>query len=933
MRLPGCHIILDFEATGLDPERAEPLEVAALKVREGQVIERYTSVIRPRGAVPPRIIELTGLDPAALVTAPLPAQVAGELAAFCGTAKRISHNARYDETLLRRLLGGSPQGLALDSLELSHFVRPDLRSHALAALCKTLAISPGPRHRALADTEALLAVVEELLAQLAARPAQLRAILTPLRGSDWGWLEVLRALPSPKAAGRPNEEVVQNNLGADEGLRAADFFSSDPIQARSFAHVLPNFELRPQQGEMASAVEQALQGKQHALIEAPTGVGKGLAYLVPAALFARRTGVPVLVSTNTKALQDQLRSRDLRLLAAALGPPLRWQVVKGRANYVCLARWRDLVQSRGLHTSPEELLALAYLGAVAEGPTDGELDDLHPFMREYLPPLAAIAERVRGSDCNGQRGHEACPTGRVARRAVRAHLLIVNHSVLVSGSQLLPQVRHAIVDEAHALEERALSVLAQSLSGTEIERLGARLGPNPERGGASRRLQQAIAHAKQDDDLALRVATAAQALLAAHHELSRFAEMELFAPQRTQNNNGGAYAAEQQERQLEGLAPGHKRKLAQQLDRLAEALIECRQCVDGASRWLARRADGSARRRLLERALGDLKFELFERAEVLESFRSAPERREVRVLQQRPANRGGWLLRADPIAISTELHEQLFCAFDSVVLTSATLSLHDQGRFLVSRLGYPDPDKGRSQPLLKLSSPWDLSAAAINLLVEDLPAVGEAEARARAMAALLESIVSVLRGRTLVLFSAATRMRRTAELCRPAFSDRGLTLLEHYRDGSVDHLLRTMRSDRQTVLFGLASFWTGVDIAGPALSCVVIERIPFSSQHRPIIAARMADESEGYRGFERYLLPAALLDLRQGAGRLLRGAEDRGIVVLCHEGLSGKKYAPAAWAMLPGDNRKVVPAAEIEGAVREAVQALGIASAADPAQG
>jgi ATP-dependent DNA helicase DinG len=946
MRLPpGRHVFYDFETTGPEPAVDDPIEIAALELIDGQPGRSYTSLIRPVRPVTQTITDLTGITEAMVATAPSPEHVAAELAAFFADSPRVAHNAPFDETVLARLCGDAiAPAPVLDTVELACMVRPDWPSSGLAFLRRSLEVEPREHHRAEADVRMTIDVALALLADLATRPEQLATLLLPLgEGCGWSWGETLRALAAElererqaqdtdhpaEAAPRPARRERKGELAPIDAEQVAAFFRADEESGRPprLAVAMPGYEARPQQLEMSELVRRALAEGKHALIEAPTGVGKSLAYLVPLALFARDNGVTVGVSTNTRGLQDQLDRKDLPLLArATVGRPVRWQVVKGRSNYLCRQAWRDQVAGLDAQSGDSERVALAYLGSIISGPGNGEVAQIRSRMRQRFPELAWLAERARASDCSGNGRHERCPTGRVAKRARDAELVILNHALLMTGSQLLPQLDHLVIDEAHALEQRAGGVFSQELSGRELARVTRRLGASLDERGFSRALMNLLARHQaaplSESHPAQRLAAQARRLELLLCDWERFAG-ELAHAHRDPD---GDYTYVAPEISLAELRPRERRRFGELCERLEQVLYALRRAVDEGLERLAELTTAGkerARQRVVERGLADAKFALYEQLSVLEELGEESQRREVRLLRAHAERPELWSLRVEPLTVANELHDKIFARYRSCIVTSATLALGDRGDYIAHRIGYPS-DRERALGLTRLTAPWDSERLAINLVVDDLPPIREVEARARAMAELIAETAGVLGGRTLVLFCAAARMKRTAELARPLLERAGLTLLEQERDGWVRDLLRRMRRDQGTVLFGLQSFWTGVDIAGPALSCVIVERLPFASQRRPVVAARMALEGEGFRGFEHYLLPSALLDLRQGAGRLLRRGDDRGIILLCHEQLSTKAYAARVAEALPGGEGEHVPAAEVGEAVARACRALGI---------
>ncbi len=748
---PGRHVFFDFETTGLDPKVDEPIEVAAIEVIDGEVGAVYTSFVRPQKRnISPEITELTGICEAMVATAPSPETVARELVSFFEDSPRVAHNAPFDEAFAARLCGDTlPSAPSLDTIELAYMLRPDLPSAALFALVDALGVTgSGIAHRAEADVRATIAVTSRLLDGLAARPAQLHAILAPLSVDiRWTWAPTLRALQtildarshgastvtgaatssssapsssssaSAPASASASEDasdaatskpmgplgdvvpIAQNEIDAFFDSKAHDASNVEtsahdeqaPHTPSKLAAVMPGYEARPQQRDMARAVAHALNNGKHALIEAPTGVGKSLAYLVPLVLFARANRTTITVSTNTRGLQDQLDQKDLPLLDHALGgdgtgqdlrpEALRWQVVKGRANYICLHAWRDQLAALDFAASEAERVGLAYLGAIAQGPGNGDLSQVRARMRGRYPALSYLVERVRGEDCSGKNRHASCPAGRIATRAESAHLVIVNHALLMTGSRLLPEIDHLVIDEAHALEQRAASFFSQEVSGRELIRVVWRLGRSLEDRGYAHTLRDLLrsrglgVRPEEAQNLVKKTRHLGEILDAWKHGLNEL----VFAHRDIDDNMGYASL----EIALHTLQPRQERRFEKLVESLGQSLHALRHALDDALRALEdlslQDSKLRARRRLLERNLADAKFLVYEQVTILEELADEEKPLQIRLLRSHADQPERWALRVEPLAVAKELQEKLFDRYRSVVVTSATLALGDQG--------------------------------------------------------------------------------------------------------------------------------------------------------------------------------------------------------------------------------------------------------------
>jgi ATP-dependent DNA helicase DinG len=887
--LSGPLVFLDFEATSRDTSRAEPIELAALEVRDGAVTRRLVSLIRPRGGVPAEVTRLTGITPEMLDDAPAAAAVAERIARFLGNYPIVAHNADYDGALLEKLLGRPLAQPLLDSCELACLLRPDLEAHGLGALRSAFGLGVEGSHRAESDAEATLVVVRRLLEDPVARIAA-GVALPILEGSRWPWLSILegavagRALePEPMAP-----RIAQRSL---PGTVDSFFAPGGPL-----ARALPGFEPRQAQLKMAREVARAFERGEHALIEAGTGVGKSLGYLVPLVRHGLGQREPVVVSTASKGLQDQLDRSDLPLLARALGGGVRWQVVKGQTNYLCARRLTELLLDSPEDGDPGDPVALAALAAFGAVHPEGDLELLSYYMLRRHPQLGSYRERVRSRGCVDTEGHDRCAASRVASRAAEVDVVVVNHSLLITGSRAVPEHRHLVVDEAHLLEDRASAALARGVDRRGLLELARRASLVGGRRAVRRSRpawRTALADAAGGLEDAVRQVEAWGARIRGLASEGRALEHLELPLERVRELDAGGLKA----------AAGAIRGALERLRRALEART------------------GVPALRATERE--DLRDHVAGALQDLEHVLGEESRGEVRFAELSAASFG---LRAVPIDLAGEIRERVFDRRRSVIVTSATIAAGDDGRYLRQRIGYPTT---RARPFFRAGAGWEASAA-VPLAIDELAGVNEPEARARDLASILERVARALGGRTLALFASAARRGQVAGALRQRLEGTGIEVLEQGRDGSLPSLVARMREDRGTILLGCHSFWHGVDIPGPALSCVVLERIPFASQDRPLIAARMERHGGGFSGFTDYLLPTALMELRQGAGRLLRTRSDRGLVILCHEGLASKSYRRRVEAALPGGGLRMVRIGELEDAVREAARELAIELPAGP---
>ncbi len=924
-------VAVDIETTGLDASSDRIIEIGAVRFSREGVIDRFQTLVRPGVPIPPAIRLMTSIRDEDVLEAPPPAQAVSEFAVFAGGRPLVGHNVAFDLGFLME--AGAPMpGPGLDTYELASVLLPTSDRLDLASLAAALDVELEQHHRALPDAEATAEVMLALLDRLDALSSRaLRDLVSLAARAEWAlaplFADALAARSgeapvagTPATLGRPVADPLPPplHLGAHDEPRLV---SDDDVE-RLFAEagrspdLLPSFEARTSQAAMARAVAANIAFGGHLAVEAGTGTGKSLAYLLPALLHALRNEDRVVVSTQTLNLQEQLAARDLPAAAALVertegAPPgtIRASVLKGRANYLCLERWTQSIEETDQIT-PAEARVLGRVAVWLDETERGEVSELY-LRNDERPNWRALA--ADSNDCLARRcafvRDGSCFLQRARAEAAAAHVVIVNHALLLanaaSDDQVLPPFHHLVVDEAHRLEAVATSQFSGAVGVPELNAIVEEAGTT---GRASGSLAGALRTAAMLDPMPLSPLAGLAAL--ADDVATAAARVEARIPDIEAALLG--YIEEFADRADEprvSITPGRRAQplwgdveeaaLHAELaaDELARRLDHAREAVE------AQPADGPA----LDGLRAGLARTRDAAALAAATLREAVQRADPEQIVWLSADGRGPRVRVAPLDVGPRLTDELYARRDSVLATSATLTSGGSFAYSVRGLGLFEPDT------LDVGSPFDYRRAALVLAVEDMP---EPEAPGYAMAAhdVLAAATRAAGGRTLSLFTSHGGVRSAADALRGRLSVDDIAVLAHDIDGGPARLLRSLATRPRSLVLGTASFWEGVDVRGPALSLLAVARLPFPVPTDPIHTARAGQYEDP---FAEYTLPQAVLRFRQGFGRLIRSAEDRGVFLVLDRRVLSRDYGSTFLDALPDCERLVLPASEVPGAIAE----------------
>jgi DNA polymerase-3 subunit epsilon/ATP-dependent DNA helicase DinG len=934
-------VAIDVETTGLEAGTDEIIEIAAVKFSGDQVLETFQQLVKPRHSLPLKIARLTGISDEMLSDAPRFAEVAPNLVRFVKSYPLVGHSVGFDLKMLQA------QGMrfaqpAYDTFDLATLLMPQAPAYRLGTLAATLGITHDEAHRALSDADVTRQVFLHLLNRIEALDLATLAEISRLTAKlEWplrdlfGDVERAKAktvfLDAERKAEETNADAEQyatpfstrtssseptplkptGNTSLIDIDAVRQFFAPEGALGRAF----DGYEQREQQIEMAEAVAHAFNHSDAVMVEAGTGTGKGLAYLVPATLFAAQRGERVVISTNTINLQDQLYFKDIPALQRILAtdtnhlpakPPFTAALLKGRGNYLCLRRYKDLRRDGRLVS--DEIKTLLKVQLWLPTTTSGDKAELLLMEKENAAwgRINATPETCTGPGCAD---FKDCYFFRARRAAEAAHLVVVNHALMLADiatdAQVLPEYDHIIIDEAHNLED-----VATDQFGFEVDqaRLLELLDSLFETGGANTsaglfaELPKHFQHSaagQADMERASAIAQAAGPAVTRARQ-SVYECFNLLTAYMTQTAEASAY--DTRLRITDAVRKGE-----------TWAIVE--RAWDNLSLQLTAVGDALGK---LDTLLGELKDAqmidydlLLLRVQTLRRYATEVRINIGYIILGGEAKLITWIsydrmrdtltLHAAPLSVAELLEANLFAQKSTVALASATMSVGGDFRYIKERIGLREPEE------LQLESPFDYQKQTLVYLPNDIPEPNQ-RGYQQALEQALVSLCTATGGRTLVLFTANNALKQTYRAIQEPLEEQGIAVLGQGIDGSRRNLLERFKEFPRTVLMGTTSFWEGVDVVGDALSVLVIAKLPFSVPNDPIYTAR----SEGFDdAFNEYAVPQAILRFKQGFGRLIRSRDDRGIVAVFDKRLLTKKYGQVFLDSLPHTTVRSGPAKQL----------------------
>lgn len=911
-------VVLDTETTGLSHRENELIEIAAARLRGREIVDRFDTFVKPSGLIPAEITELTSITNADVAHAPSAEGAVAALAEFVGGAPVIAHNAAFDRGFIEAVSGGSEvSDIWIDSLALSRIALPRLSSHKLASMAELFGCA-SVSHRANADVEALCGVWRILLCGLDDLPLGLMRRLADMHPDvPWSYRPIfsflagshpdavfslvsarhdILAADSSSAAGSSAridaDELPGLNLPSREEVEAC--FEPDGLVNRMY----PGYEPRMEQVQMAAEVRDALATSSHRVIEAGTGVGKSIAYLVPFAQAAKRNNITVGIATKSNNLADQLMYHELPRLAREIEGGLTYCALKGYDHYPCLRKLERLARASEVHTTrdpADTLTAIAVIYAYACQSPAGDFDGLGIRWRSVRKADLTTSSR----ECARRLCPfypDKCMVHGSRRRAARADVVVTNHSLLfrnvAADGKILPPIRHWVVDEAHSIEGEARRQWAVTVSADESRSIFERLGGA--RIGSLGRITRDLA---ASDAATLFMGLTAKATSSTQR--ASLAMADLFDAvrdlARSARSDSGYDTA--------NMWIGREVRESAAWGVFAEVANTAIDALDEASKNLASLVETVAEEKPeLVADVADGQRRLKELHDGLKLVVEGTNDRYVYSCQvNRRIKAGGESLSAERLDIGEALAENWLPEMHTAIFASATMTVSGSFDHFTHAVGL-DRLGRESFQTLHLDSSYDFERNMAVVVAGDIPDPRNRAAYLDALENLLVDVHVAMGGSTLTLFTNRRDMEELFDRVSPRLSKGGLALDCQKKNTSAKILRDRFLSDETSSLFALKAFWEGFDAAGDTLRCVVIPKLPFSSPTDPLSCERGVRED---RAWARYSLPEAVLEVKQAAGRLIRTSTDAGVLVLADSRLVTKGYGKKFLSSLPAAYQRI----------------------------
>ena len=936
-------VVIDTETTGFSFNHDELIQIAAARLEQGEVVDWYVTFVNPGKPIPEDIVHLTSITDDDVSDAPSPQEALAGLVEFAGDAIMVAHNIGFDRTFVTR----HPEGYALlenrwvDTLDLSRIALPRLKAHRLIDLVHTFG-APTSTHRADDDVAATCVVYRILLAAVTCMPPSLvKAIANMATQEEWSTVYVFqqlagdydnasfslhtmrkqRVLELPTRSARIDADELVGRLNVPSGEEINRSFSKEGV----LGSIYEDYDAREEQVHMAQAIRETLERGENLVVEAGTGVGKSMAYLVPLALTAMQNGITVGVATKTNSLLDQLVYQELPALAEALEKEsngkaqLVWAPLKGMSHYPCLRKVNNLVDegpSMRL-VAGEEMSQAPALAATLSFVDQSDYDDIDSLKIDYRT-LPRYLITTSSNECLRRKCPffgKLCFVHGARKRAELADIVVTNHTLLfcnvAAEGGLMPPIRHWVVDEAHSTENEARSAFAETLDSEDLARMASRVSSASGGRNVFKRAERALSSGNVDQltlffALQSKGKAAGEDFAAAVADYNaRIKDLLYFDPTKTGGSRRKGPVYDHVDIWINGQV--RSSQLFKDLAVTAHNLVESSDKLIKALQELVAYLEGVDEAAVSQREMASLAYDVRNvrnSAELI--FETAPETYAYQAVLHRKKDRQSDKVSALLMDVGEKMNETFYSQTQSVIYTSATLAIGKSFDSFEQAVGLNRGEFSQASSL-QLDSSYDYDNNMIVYVAKDMPEPNDPSYPA-ALADLLTRVHLAQKGSMLTLFTNRREMENAFEVVNPPMKSANLRLVCQRYGVSAKGLRDEFLADESLSLFALKSFWEGFDAPGSTLRGVIITKLPFARPTDPLYLERASRDD---RAWWHYVLPQAVIETKQAAGRLIRKADDRGVLILTDKRLVTKSYGKTFMNSLQSKTVRIATTDEI----------------------
>jgi ATP-dependent DNA helicase DinG len=901
-------VVVDLETTGNNPKKGDKIiQFAAVVIEEGKITESFSSLINPKRSIPAFIEELTHIDDEMVKDSPLFAEIAPKVNSLLEGAYFVAHNVLFDLSFLQEeLIQAGFEGFygsVLDTVEMARIIFPTADGYKLSDLAVREDLQHDRPHQADSDAQVTAELFLILVNRLFQLPVSTLNQLSQLSGglkSDLQQLidEIILEIDPSSQKWHEYVEIwntlalkkIQSHSSSTSRQFRDDyqFPLSEEEKMKMVSKGFTSYEKRIGQFQMMDGVYQAFRSGMHTLIEAGTGVGKSLGYLLPVAYFAKESRLPVVVSTHTIQLQEQIIQNEIPLLTKILPFEVKSVLLKGRNHYISLEKFALSLfeENDNYDTTLTKMQILVWLTET----NTGDRDELNLSSGGNI-----FWNKIKNEQtifAMNKLWQEKDFYLRAKNEAQDADIIITNHSLLLSNltaeNTFLPEFDYAIIDEAHHFEKVASQYFGRTLDYLTTRLLLSQFGQYEQRllFHELESILDALIANKGNLTPTIKINQLAADL---SYEMDEFFKLTaLYAKSSTPERRGLNRAKVRFLREKGGK---EKNALIHSAERFAFLLKDLQSAI-------------SERLEIIKNHKENLTSKQRGKMEEIISFSNELEvlRNTVQECFIKESNDVKWIeidfrsqqnvttFYAQPAFVAASLKERFFSVKKGVVLTSATLTINNSFDYMINEMGLAK----ETTLTMNIASPFDYKNQVKLLIPEDLPEVN-ATGLEDYVIAITEHIITVAeatKGRMLILFTAHDMLKKTYELIKESgFLNDYAMIAQGITSGSRSRLTRNFKRYEKAILLGTSSFWEGIDIPGEDLSCLVIVRLPFSPPDEPLTEAKcQIIKQQGGNAFTEYSLPEAILRFKQGFGRLIRSDKDRGIMMVFDKRIITAKY-------------------------------------------